>query len=683
MLVTFFVAGLAASIAASLVATSSSTPDEEDPRSVEWACANAPERVSLLFDSLDLDRPELSGVKQAVQSRDYPSACRALLAYYRSAPTANWLRHPLVNEKRTRDSRADVILTDELEFYGERARVPRTPSGGRDWSYAGPTNDPEWRWALNWMGYLGPLTAGYFKTGRRDYVVRIDQDIRDWILANPYPGHATREGGWRGLEVATRVRNWTPVFYGLQRVDEFSPAARILMLSSLVEHAQHLLRFHRRDANNWTVSEMHALGTIGCAWPEFRGAGEWRVYSQKKIDLLADELVYADGAEAELASGYHRVATETFEGYVDTFGRFGYPVNDSIRVDVERMWNYLAYTLRPDGTSPQNNDSDRNDVREKLSAAATEYERPDWTYIATNGREGSKPRGSPSITFPWAGHAVMRSGWSADAQWAFFDAGPFGVAHQHCDKLHISIDAFGRAILVDAGRYTYSEGPLREYFAGSAGHNVLLIDGAGQNPTAPRADRPMAGGDYGSTEEFDYARGIFDAGFQGVKGRAVHTRTVVYVSNRFWIVADRIETDRSRKIEALWHFAPDCAVLVENATVVSTDADRGNLRVAPIGGIPWQATVVAGAEGPIQGWYSAAYNQKVPTPTAIYSAVIPGTTIFAWVLVPARGRVPSIDARVLSTREDHIEVRVQVGSEPAFVITVPMNSSQPSVRREG
>ncbi|HXV13528.1 MAG TPA: alginate lyase family protein, partial [Candidatus Krumholzibacteria bacterium] len=549
--------GLAASLGAAIATPLNGAPDEADPRSVEWVCAHAPERVSLLFDSLNLDRPALSKVKQAVLASDYPAACHALLQYYRTAPSAKWLRHPVVKESRKDDARADAILSDELEFYGERATVPRTAAGGLDWTYAGPRNDPEWNWSLNWMGYLGPLTAGYFKTGRRDYVERIDQDVRDWILANPRPSAATRAGGWRGLEVATRVGNWKSVFYGLQAVDEFSPAARILMLSSLVEHAQHLMLFHRRDANNWTVSEMNALGTVGCAWPEFRDAGGWRAYSQENIGRLAGELVYPDGAEAELTSGYHRIATETFDGYVDTFRRFGYPVADSIAVDIKRMWTYLAYTLRPDGTSPQNNDSDRSDIREKLTAAAMTYDRPDWSYIASNGREGNRPRIGPSVTFPWAGHAVMRNGWGADAHWAFFDAGPFGVAHQHRDKLHLSIDAFGRPLLVDTGRFTYSEGPQRDYFAGSAGHNVLLIDGAGQNKTPERAQRPMPGGDYGSTAELDFARGIFDAGFSGTKGRAVHTRTVVYIKDRFWIVADRVETDRSRTVEALWHFAPD------------------------------------------------------------------------------------------------------------------------------
>jgi heparinase II/III-like protein len=393
-------------------------------------------------------------------------------------------------------------------------------------------------------------------------------------------------------------------------------------------------------------------------------------------------VVYPDGAEAELTAMYHRGVVENLDNYVDTFRQSHFTVADSLVVDVMRMWSYLAFTLRPDGTTPENNDSDRRDIREKLKAAATRHNRPDWTYAATNGADGVAPRIGPSVTFPWAGHAVMRSGWDAAAQWSFFDAGPFGLAHQHYDKLHLSIDAFGRALLVDAGRFDYAPSAFRDYFVAAASHNVLLIDGAGQNKTPERAESPIPGGDYGSMLEFDYARGVFDAGYDKVLGRAVHTRTVVYLHGQYWVVADRVETDRARRVDALWHFAPECNVVLEKRSAVSTDEGQGNLRIVPVGGIPWRVALQKGDENPIQGWYSPTYTQRVPNSTAVYSADIPGTTTFAWVLLPARGAVPTVDARVVSSREDRIEVRVEVNGE-AHVFMIPMNSWRPSVRRGG
>jgi hypothetical protein len=655
----------------------------EDPKTVEWVCANTPDRVRALFDSLDLDRPGLSTVKKAVLDDDYPAACNALLQYYRTVPRALWLRRDPVPDRGKKADYAERILADTLFFYNEPGRFKRTRGGGIDWSDQGPTNQAEWRWALNTLMYGIQLSAAYFSTGRREYLERIDQDVRDWILANPCPGRQDLRGNWRGIEAAARVRVWLEEFYSLQACDEFSPATRILMLSSLLDHAHQLLLFHRRGATNWAVIELSGLATIGAAWPEFQDAAGWRRYAEEHIGEQLAEQVYPDGVQTELTIMYHRLTTESFERFMDVFHEFHYPVSDSLHAGVERMWNYIAYTTRPDGTTPENNDSERQPIRDKVLTAAAAYHRPDWSYIVTNGQSGRKPKGSPTITFPWAGHTIMRSGWDADSHWALFDTGPYGTGHQHRDKLHLSVDAFGRALLVDAGRYTYEDNAFRDYFTGSAAHNVIRIDRRDQRPGAERATEPMPSTEYGTSATMDYARGIFSEGYEGVKGEAIHTRAVIYVQNKFWVVADRIETDRPRTVEALWHFAPDCHVTLDGRSVVSDDAGLGNLRIVPVGGVGWSVDIMAGAKKPIQGWYSRLYGEKEPCPTAVYTAQIPGTTTFAWVLLPAKGAVPAADTRILSSRPERIELRVQIGSGESYVVTVPMNAWRPSVRRGG
>jgi hypothetical protein len=163
----------------------------------------------------------------------------------------------------------------------------------------------------------------------------------------------------------------------------------------------------------------------------------------------------------------------------------------------------------------------------------------------------------------------------------------------------------------------------------------------------------------------------------------IHTRVVLYVREKFWVIADRIETDRARKLEALWHFAPGCHVTIDGRDVVSDDADKGNLRITPVGGMRWTPQVVTGQDTPsVQGWYSPSYDEKVPAPTAVFRTDIPGTTTFAWVLVPARGEVSKVDARVISSRAERIEMRVQIAPEEWFVVTIPMNAWKPTVKRQ-
>lgn len=199
--------------------------------------------------------------------------------------------------------------------------------------------------------------------------------------------------------------------------------------------------------------------------------------------------------------------------------------------------------------------------------------------------------------------------------------------------------AYGRDLLVDSGRYTYQDywggrGTRRSYFIGSEGHNVIHVDGLGQQPGPRIAEQPIGTDQVIIVPDFDYARGTFTHGYAAidepeaastrlvaitfghpyepfaegvphVEGIAIHTRAVIYLRGLCWVVVDRIETDRPRRITPLWHFHPDCTVACEGQSVVSVDAGVGNLRIQPVGPLAWDIDLVRGREGPdFQGWYS-------------------------------------------------------------------------------
>jgi hypothetical protein len=322
--------------------------------------------------------------------------------------------------------------------------------------------------------------------------------------------------------------------------------------------------------------------------------------------------------------------------------------------------------MRPSGYGLLNNDSNLDHTAPRVRANAGRFERPDWAYIATNGEQGERPKGLLSAAFPWAHQLVMRSGWDRDAQWAFFDMGPLGIGHWHYDKLHFSVSAFGRDILVDSGRYIYKGGPWRSYFVGSKSHNVILLDGCEQRDETREVSAPMES-NYTITPDFDYARGTFKGPYEGLKGQATHTRAVLYVRGGYWVIVDRIDTDRPRDVAALWHFHPHCAVALQGSSAVSTDPDKGNVRVTPLSDLAWQVQLLRGREDPeIQGWWSREYNHKTPGTCTLYAVRIEDSAVFAWLIVPARGNVPEAEAQMEKVDDDIITVRVKVpGMEPA------------------
>jgi hypothetical protein len=84
-------------------------------------------------------------------------------------------------------------------------------------------------------------------------------------------------------------------------------------------------------------------------------------------------------------------------------------------------------------------------------------------------------------------------------------------------------------------------------------------------------------------------------------------------------------------------------VTTDGIEALSTNANEPNLRVVPVGNIPWEVEIIEGQETPvIQGWYSSVFGEKVTNPTMVYSTEIKEPTTFAWVMVPARGAVPKV-----------------------------------------
>ncbi len=663
-----------------------------------WVLAAYPERVDALLRALDLERDGLQVVQAAAARGDTAGACRALLDYYRTGESGKWLREREVHHGN-RGGEADLLLADIYTDMGRQYRIPRTPQGRINWAEEAIDSDRGWLWNFNRHEHLPTVLLAYQQTGETRYIQWLDEHIRDWVIGSlPYPAQDTIDARWRGLETALRIScGWSVIFFKLQHDSLFSDATRLLMLTSLPEHAHYLRHFHK-GGGNWITTELAALGLLAAAWPEFREAAEWQTYCEETLLQSMPGQVYPDGVQGELTSMYHGAALGAFEQYAALCRDAGLSLPPGYRDWLEKMWNYLAYAMLPDGCSPQNNDSDHGSCRNGVIQAAEAYGRPDWRYIATNGAQGEKPKRGPSLIFPWAGQVIVRSGWDAEALWAFFDIGPQGFGHSHCDKLHLSVHAHGRDLLIDPGRFTYAfeseDGRFQGKYAGlSVAHNVILIDDRGQAMGPGGVDKPVSEEDYLITPELTFARGTCDAFFEEIysgrlAGEAAHTRAVVVLGDEIIVVADRIETDRPRKLDALWHWHPHCTVEIDGETARSVDPGVGNLRIAPVAGFDWAVETVTGQEpagmhGTMQGWYAHGYNNWEPSPASIYTARIERTSTFAWLLLPAHGEVPAIQGEIIENGDAALTLRIVMPGEQTLIVHIPWQNDKPTVQAYG
>lgn len=641
-----------------------------------------PETVKGLFEHLDLTHPGMEEVRAAREKGEWVNAAENLLDYYKKSTNAPDLRKTLPASTDQTIAQADTILQDIFTIQNVSGKVPLLPDGHRDWYYKGPNNDREWAWLSNRHSQLLQVMNAYFETGNPKYASYVDMFLRDFIIKSmPYPGEKGTESIWRGLEVAARAKAWSRVFYGMLESEHLSPATRLLVLSSLPDHAHYSRNFH--GGNNWLTMEISALATIAAYFPEFKSSDDWLDYAIEAMTASMRDQVYPDGVQTELASHYHNVSLHNFELFKSLCEEAGRELPDYFTQTIKEMYGYIARAVRPDGHRILNNDGDRGSDKELILLGAEKFDQPEWAFIASNGARGRVPEEGPSYFFPWAGQLISRSGFDESAHWSFFDMGPWGSGHQHNDKLHLSVSAFGKDFLVDAGRFAYTGAvaeKFRPYAKSSKGHNVLLIDGSGQLAGPTHASEALSQKFVKITPDFDYASQSFDR-FEELEGEVTHIRSLVYVRDEFWVVVDRVITDRPRKITALWHWHPEIDPVL-NGLKVTGKGKGGNLSVIPVGDkLNYEVQMIKGQESPeIQGWYSPEYNLYEGNVASTYDLSVGKSTNMVWLLVPSKVENARTTASILSESDEMVELEITKDNQKWQLIIPFLNSESAHLR---
>lgn len=590
----------------------------------------------------------------------------------------------------------------------KKGQLPLRPDGHIQWNFIpqSPVKcDIEFPVMVSRFGGLGYAIRQFHQTGNPEFSRWINEKITDFIEGTPPPVSRPPKSMnapvripvgqnyvWRTLDAGLRARSWIAGFFTGLQTRAMQEDTALLVLSSLIEHADYLLHCGGTpNGANWSVSEMHALMEIACAFPELREAPFWaEVAGRRYMNVIADS-VYPDGSQAELAHGYGYNVMRDSVKFKQLAQASGFQLPPDFDASLKRQLDFYAAVSSPDGHLFAHGDTDNTfgrSVRRNTLELLRKFDRQEALYTFSGGKEGRKPQGLPSRFFDYAGVAVMQSDFSPGRQWAAFDIGPFGIGHYHPDKLSLVLFD-GRELLCDPGRFSYNWNggwsPL--YFNSTAGHNTIRIDGCDQY--MPRWDEkklpehqlrsltPIRNPLNRITPDFDQFNGRLTSGYREPRfgkrlaGRAEHDRTVHYQRGRYWLVLDRIFTDRPRKIEAFWHFGPEVKKVVStpSGACMSLDADGRNLLILPLTGTEQSSLqLYRGSNRPIQGWYASRMNQKQPIWAACYSADIRQDAVFGWLLLPFDGSTaPEASARLVRLSDSAASVEVSVGGKTATI----------------
>jgi hypothetical protein len=495
-------------------------------------------------------------------------------------------------------------------------------------------------WEKSRHHHLTQLAAAYRLTGDGRYGEEATRQLLDWLARNP----PFRGVNWTSpLECGLRLISWCWVERLLRGTVFHSriTASESGFWTAVFWQQWYLSRFrsHGSSANNHLIGEAAGLYIAASCWPGFPESRAWRRQAWRVLEREIQRQTYACGANREHASAYHRFSLELFLLSAVERMRNGGGVSAPFSRRLAAMIRFMEQTIVPEGPAARYGDSD-DAVAIRLSAQNASH--GDWVLELRDrlhrGRDAERPltptaaivagtlaptllpsasesANGASIAYEGLGLYILRSRTSGEQSVeCAIDAGDIGLgrmaAHGHADTLSVTLTVGELAILVDPGTYVYHVDPeWRARFRGTAFHNTISIAGTDQARQAglflwrgtckPRVESWQPATDGGSlcAEHLGYWRA-------GLRTR--HRRFVALSGDRLEI-ADGLRTSRRHGFRVHFHFHPDCLVDVEHHQC-SVRRGEISLLMELDPQLRWHTT----RGGPERGWYSPAFNRRVP-----------------------------------------------------------------------
>jgi len=594
------------------------------------------------FEQQTLALLDLPGVRDAAGT----------LAYYRHKFRDGQLAAACITLPHGTDrASADAVLDHRFTFYGESCQLPATI----DWEY-NPGNR-HWGHDLNRFSFLLNLTQAFQETHDLRYARKAVTLILDWIATTDVcdafiPKKSPYVWG-SYLNIGIHLEVWVQTLATLLRdaPELISAPDWLRILKSMHDQLAYLQIVIPEMQNNWMTIGSRCILTTLATLGEWRAAPEWTRGAWQYLQTAAQNQVLPDGVQDELTPAYHRLVAENFLLPLSVQHLLPAPAPPELRTILKGMLAYVRQTITPDGKQIAFNDTDP-EITSKTTATLA--------HPITRELLGAEADAElRSQCYPYGGVMILRQGsrHGKDELYLAFDGGPFGMAHQHEDKLGFWLSAYGRSLIVDPGRHLYdtSERSYGPYLKTTRAHSTIMIDGHGQysrahrgTPNAWRAAAPLplrwhideqGGVEAGASYDLGYGRDLIPVR---------HQRTIRFVpSPGYWIIEDEITGAGQHDIESRFQFAP--GTLAVTGWQARTNYPDANLLLAARPGDWDEIRVECGQENPRAGWYSPSVNQISPAPALVLIAKArPLPHRSRVILYPYRGTQPPADALLAS-----------------------------------
>ena len=490
---------------------------------------------------------------------------------------------------------------------------------------------------------LRPLASVFAATGEEKYAAAARR-IYETHMRQHAPSSFTFD---EACEMSHGLYPWLATLHVFLNGTAFDDA----LVEAILRHAQHEMDHvsaHLYRSRNLRITTASCLLLNGLRLGFLPQAQAWIGRGVRAIRDACHRQIMPDGSHLEAVPHYHYCVM----GDVFAVFRAARALPElELSVSAERVastYDYLVSATRPTGWVAGIGDGGYDPPASVAGRGVTDMLEERAAYRRWLGLpEQQLPL---YRMFPHAGQVFLRDSWSADATYVTFEATPCRSYHWHPSRNAIQLEAGGRLLLVDPGRFSYTDPLWGVYGMSTPAHSTLNLNGWNQceSPAELR---------HRSVEGYDVVEGLYAGGYwegnirsndhrQGVY--AEHHRTLLWVRGRCIVVIDNLfnasPADKKPTLESVWQFNPGGVEVNESAgRAVTRYEDANLLMLFALRPEAASLRVREGEKDPLRGWVPKAFDrQYIPAPQVSLTAVghDPWHTDLATVLVPFRGATP-------------------------------------------
>lgn len=610
------------------------------------------ETAKTLYNMLDVNNPYVKSIVQCYQKGDYSGMLEEFRDYYfdlidkeilpyveNSVANGSWIYYGYDDEAVAYGRGFSMASFDEIGEFGDINW--EYGAFGENVQYHHQTVD-YWQWNLQTMEQLNYKM--YVTFGQEEYIERYFKFTRD-LAMHRYNMLVSNQSAWNAVGFQQPLHPnvgqnaleqlCTNSYYFIKTNPEL--AKRYLSPTALVEQLREGSSRYLLALLNVSSYGNHEFDSISMASQyalRFKGLKiSNEVYKQFMIfsDQVGKKEEMRDGTGYESTWHYNSTMPFRFGQTYDLFTNLGYTDNDYPMLKLKNQvimrarmigCHVLPYGKSFIGTGSSGgaalSDSDvlggkdaednfDSSLNVKLLGGNSIIKNDPLINQLKNVVDNNENVPAfTSITFPYLGNSILRTGWGDNDQMAYLTGCKFRQK-DNCEKNAFQLAGYGRLLLGRSGHSqgNTSLGPQGDYAFTSLGNNTVNVDDSVQSPpdmyitnyrTEPLNYRFLA------SDDFDFAEGVYDEGYVKYDtylkksdetnniytklGKAdakdvQHHRQVISVKNKdVYIILDRMSAEDEHEYHQEWHIPssfPEESVINTDDGFITKDERGANV----------------------------------------------------------------------------------------------------------